>query len=283
MPSPYLITTFILSVHRSTVLRANFQQLLAQMSGISGASARDPVVPVRGKNQFPGLLFKYGLKPIQVALKTGDYNRQVIFIRRGGLSKGFAATKHIYLQTLAISLDKQRWSLAQMLMSSLYRGYDSVYELSISVDNVYIIILNPQTAALIKLASTMIKEGRGSELMMRVADPDAPITVYRYHSLCEYMGDDDMFSSDLSDEQLKMKLVTLHTPCQVLADLHLKVSVLGQVPNKRYNDEGNSMADEYMPEHVDKKILVGRVEEAIEAIMDFVSREGPKGWDDPWN
>lgn len=94
-----------------------------------------------------------------------------------------------------------------------------------------------------------------------------------------------------------------------------------------------SMADEYVPEYVDKKALVerslsfshvfssyekscvlkifewvvwcrlckamggadkveieygnhslsNRVEEAVQAIIDFVKREGPKGWDDPWS
>ncbi|KAK1563612.1 hypothetical protein Q3G72_029993 [Acer saccharum] len=63
-----------------------------------------------------------------------------------------------------------------------------------------------------------------------------------------------------------------------------------------------SMADEYVPEYVDKKASVdrvmggaekveiehgnhslsNRVGEAIQAIMNFVKREGPSGWDDPW-
>ena len=39
---------------------------------------------------------------------------------------------------------------------------------------------------------------------------------FRYHSLCAYMGDDDMFSSDLSDDQLKTRLGHMaNTPCQV--------------------------------------------------------------------
>lgn len=29
--------------------------------------------------------------------------------------------------------------------------------------------------------------------------------------------------------------------------------------------------------------LSNRVAEAVEAIMSFVKREGPSGWDDPWN
>jgi len=37
----------------------------------------------------------------------------------------------------------------------------------------------PETAAMIDLASKMISEGKGSELMPRNANPDAPITAYR--------------------------------------------------------------------------------------------------------
>lgn len=38
----------------------------------------------------------------------------------------------------------------------------------------------PETASIIDLASTMINEGRGSELMPREANPDSPITAYRW-------------------------------------------------------------------------------------------------------
>ncbi|KAK9137185.1 hypothetical protein Sjap_007779 [Stephania japonica] len=143
----------------------------------------------------------------------------------------------------------------------------------------------PETAAMIDLASTMISEGRGIDLMPREANPDAPITAYRYHSLCAYMGDDDLFSSDLSDDQLRMRLGHMsNIPCQVIF----------------------SMADEYVPGYVDKKALIkrlcdamggaekveiewgnhslsNRVAEAVQAILDFVKTEGPKGWSDPWN
>ncbi|KAJ8565888.1 hypothetical protein K7X08_008464 [Anisodus acutangulus] len=143
----------------------------------------------------------------------------------------------------------------------------------------------PDTASMIDLASNMISEGRESELMPREANPDAPITAFRYHSLCAYNGEDDLFSSDFSDDQLKQRLGHMsNTPCQVIF----------------------SMGDEYVPEYVDKKALVdrlckamggaekveieygnhslsNRVVEAVEAIMSFVKREGPSGWDDPWN
>uniref|UniRef100_A0A0E0E929 AB hydrolase-1 domain-containing protein n=1 Tax=Oryza meridionalis TaxID=40149 RepID=A0A0E0E929_9ORYZ len=143
----------------------------------------------------------------------------------------------------------------------------------------------PETAEMIDLAAKMLSEGRGMDLMPREANPDAPITAYRYHSLCAYMGDDDMFSSDLSEDQLRQRLGHMSTTqCLVIF----------------------SMGDEYVPEYVDKEALVdrlcralggaekveiewgnhalsNRVQEAVRAIVDFVKREGPKGWDDPWS
>lgn len=143
----------------------------------------------------------------------------------------------------------------------------------------------PETAEMIDLASKMISEGHGMDLMPREANSDAPITAYRFHSLCAYMGDDDMFSSDLSEDQLRQRLGHMSTTqCQIIF----------------------SMGDEYVPEYVDKKALVNRlcqalggaekveiewgdhalsnrVQEAVRAIVDFVKREGPKGWDDPWS
>ncbi|KAL6185853.1 hypothetical protein ACLB2K_041976 [Fragaria x ananassa] len=289
--------------------------------------------PVVRKNQFRGALFKYGPKPIQVAFKTGDYRQQVIFI--GGLTDGFLATE--YLEPLAIALDKEKWSLVQLLMSSSYNGYgtSSLKQDAMELDQLISYFINkedsegvvlighstgcqdivhyirtnaacsravraailqapvsdreyratlPETAAMIDLASTMINEGRRSELMPSEADL-APITAYRYHSLCAYNGDDDMFSSDLTDDQLRLRLGHMsNTPCQVIY----------------------SMADEYVPDYVDKKALVqrlckamggaekveiehgnhslsNRVQEVVAAIIDFIKRDGPKGWDDPWN
>ncbi|XP_022722988.1 UPF0613 protein PB24D3.06c-like isoform X2 [Durio zibethinus] len=299
-----------------------------------GGEASDFEGPIKGKNQFRGVLFKYGPKPIQVAFKTGDYNQQVIFI--GGLTDGFLATE--YLEPLAIALDNEKWSLVQLLMSSSYTGYgtSSLQQDAMEIDQLISYLINKEnsegvvllghstgcqdivhymrtnaacsravraailqapvsdreykatlseTAALIDLASSMIMEGRGSELMPKEADPSSPITAYRYNSLCAYMGDDDMFSSDLNDNQLRMRLGHMaNTPCQVIF----------------------SMDDEYVPEYVDKKTLVerlcramggaekveieygnhslsNRVHEAVQAIIDFVKREGPKGWDDPWS
>ncbi|XP_057956793.1 UPF0613 protein PB24D3.06c [Malania oleifera] len=300
----------------------------------SSTGGGDAGGPINRKNQFRGVLFKYGPNTIQVAFKTGDYKQQVIFI--GGLTDGFLATE--YLESLAIALENEKWSLVQLLLSSSYSGYgtSSLKQDALELDQLISYLINkedsegvvllghstgcqdivhymhtnaacsravraailqapvsdreyratlPETAALIDLASNMISEGRGSELMPREADPSAPMTAYRFHSLCAYMGDDDMFSSDLSDDQLKTRVGHMsNIPCQVIF----------------------SMADEYVPEYVDKKALVerlcramggaekveiewgnhslsNRVAEAVHAIIDFVKREGPNGWDDPWN
>nr|XP_029122676.1 UPF0613 protein PB24D3.06c isoform X2 [Elaeis guineensis] len=243
-----------------------------------------------------------------------------------------------YLEPLSIALENEKWSLVQPLLSSSYVGYgtSSLEQDSLEIDQLIGYLINkensegvvllghstgcqdivhymhtnfacsravrgvilqapvsdreyratlPETAVMIDLAAKMISEGRGMELMPREANPDAPITAYRYHSLCAYMGDDDMFSSDLSEDQLRLRLGHMSsTPCQVIF----------------------SMADENVPDYVDKKALVerlcqalggaekveiewanhslsNRVQEAVQAILDFVKREGPKGWDDPWN
>ncbi|XP_017974143.1 PREDICTED: UPF0613 protein PB24D3.06c isoform X1 [Theobroma cacao] len=326
-------TSWFSSIVRGRQDRSSSVKMAGSSSSGSGVAA-DCEGPIKGKNQFRGVLFKYGPKPIQVAFKTGDYKQQVIFI--GGLTDGFLATE--YLEPLAIALDNEKWSLVQLLMSSSYTGYgtSSLQQDAMEIDQLISYLINkensegvvllghstgcqdivhymhtnaacsravraailqapvsdreyratlPETATMIDLASSMIKEGRGSDLMPKEADPSSPITAYRYNSLCAYMGDDDMFSSDLNDDQLRMRLGHMaNTPCQVIY----------------------SMADEYVPEYVDKKALVerlcramggaekveieygnhslsNRVHEAVQAIISFVKREGPNGWDDPWS
>nr|XP_043628171.1 UPF0613 protein PB24D3.06c [Erigeron canadensis] len=308
---------------------------MSTKSAISVGGGGGPIAgPINRKNQFRGVMFKYGPKAIQVAFKTGNYKQQVVFI--GGLTDGFLATE--YLEPLAVALDKEKWSLVQFLLSSSYSGYgiSSLKEDASELDQLINYLINkddsegvvllghstgcqdivhymrtnaacsravraailqapvsdrefratlPETAEMIDLASKLISEGRGSELMPREANQDSPISAYRFHSLCAYMGDDDMFSSDLSDDQLKQRLGHMsNTPCQVIY----------------------SMADEYVPDYVDKKALVqrlcramggaekieiewgnhslsNRVAEAVQAIMAFVKSGGPNGWDDPWS
>ncbi|KAJ8439838.1 hypothetical protein Cgig2_023000 [Carnegiea gigantea] len=156
----------------------------------------------------------------------------------------------------------------------------------------------PETADLIDLAAKMIGEGSGLGLMPRDANPDAPVTAYRYHSLCAYLGDDDMFSSDLTDDQLRIRLGHMSSiPCQSYSNTNEANMYFVQVIF--------SMADEYVPAYVDKKALVerlcralggaekveieyanhslsNRVGEAVHAIVGFIRREGMSDFDDPW-
>lgn len=307
----------------------------AAVSGKGGVVAPVATTGVGARRkQLQGTLFKYGPKSAQVAFRTGDFTRQVIFI--GGLTDGLLATD--YLEPLSLALEVEKWSLVQPLLSSSYTGYgissleqdalelDQLIGYLINKDNSEGVILLghstgcqdiihymrtnfacskavsgvilqapvsdreyratlPETGEMIDLAAKMISAGCGMDLMPREANSDAPITAYRFHSLCAYMGDDDMFSSDLSEDQLKQRLGHMSTTqCLVIF----------------------SMADEYVPEYVDKKALVdrlcralgdsekveikwgnhalsNRVQEAVKVIVDFVKREGPKGWDDPWS
>lgn len=56
----------------------------------------------------------------------------------------------------------------------------------------------PETASMIDLASTMINEGRGSELMPREANPDSPITAYRWVALLCVCFNTHIENSDLT-------------------------------------------------------------------------------------
>ncbi|KAG5176051.1 hypothetical protein JKP88DRAFT_336541 [Tribonema minus] len=94
----------------------------------------------------------------------------------------------------------------------------------------------PQTQELVTLARTLPL----TALMPREADI-APITAYRYLSLAARGGDDDMFSDDFSQEELKDRLGHMTVPTLLLA----------------------SLADEYVPAGVDVSALVERIAGAM--------------------
>lgn len=59
------------------------------------------------------------------------------------------------------------------------------------------------TEELLLEAEEMMVEGRGDDILLRYHEFDgAPVTANRYHALAARRGDDDMFSSDFSDEEL---------------------------------------------------------------------------------
>jgi pimeloyl-ACP methyl ester carboxylesterase len=72
----------------------------------------------------------------------------------------------------------------------------------------------------LQLAQQLIKEGKEQHLMppMQVF-PRQAITAYRFHSLVSRFGDDDMFSSDFTDEELKQRLGHIKIPTLVVQSL----------------------------------------------------------------
>ncbi|KAF9948169.1 hypothetical protein BGZ70_002335 [Mortierella alpina] len=88
----------------------------------------------------------------------------------------------------------------------------------------------------LRMARTMIHEGKGQELMIREVDV-APVTAYRFNSLASIGGDDDMFSSD--------------TPQETMAALFNQV----KVPHIFVHSD----KDEYIPVHVHKEQLINKL------------------------
>ena len=93
-------------------------------------------------------------------------------------------------------------------------------------------------------------EGKSLEMMPRDAFW-APITASRFLSLQNLDGDDDFFSSDLSDEQLRERLGHIGTFYREPGEDCLKVLV------------AFSGKDEYVPKHVDKHRLLTRLCDAM--------------------
>ena len=64
----------------------------------------------------------------------------------------------------------------------------------------------PDTAERTHAAQKLLKEGRPDDVAFRAMSIDgAAVTASRWLSLAEPGGEDDMFSADLSDEELKRK------------------------------------------------------------------------------
>eukprot|EP00026_Physarum_polycephalum_P015538 Phypoly_transcript_16244.p1 GENE.Phypoly_transcript_16244~~Phypoly_transcript_16244.p1 ORF type:complete len:270 (+),score=37.89 Phypoly_transcript_16244:62-871(+) len=89
-------------------------------------------------------------------------------------------------------------------------------------------------------AKKMMEAGKGEELMPRSAY-DVPITAYRFVSLAGYLGDDDLFSSDIPTDKLK----------ELFA--HISIPILWIV----------SGADQYVPPHISIPDLANTLQASI--------------------
>ena len=104
-------------------------------------------------------------------------------------------------------------------------------------------MMEPNYQENIGLARQMKMDGKGEEMMPRSAFW-APITASRFASLQDVGGEDDFFSSDLSDEDMAERLG--------------HVGVWGR-KHSGYLLAAYSGADEYVPECVDKDKLLKRM------------------------
>ncbi len=94
------------------------------------------------------------------------------------------------------------------------------------------------------------KSLQGEEMMPRSAFW-APVTASRYLSLFDVDGDDDFFSSDLTGEELHVRLGHVG---EIGRETGLRVLV------------AYSKKDEYVPENVNKDVLLRRLVSAINGI-----------------
>lgn len=104
---------------------------------------------------------------------------------------------------------------------------------------------DPELTQFKELAAQMISQGKGDEPLPRgaceIIGPPDVITAYRFNSLTQRMADDDMFSSDLRDDELMEKLGHVNSPCLLVM----------------------SADDEYVPSFVDPALLATRLANAM--------------------
>lgn len=105
-------------------------------------------------------------------------------------------------------------------------------------------------AANILHAKSLLSKNEGDEMMPRSAFW-APITASRYLSLFDVDGDDDFFSSDLTGDELRARLGHVGDVGRETG-LHLLVAY--------------SKNDEYVPENVNKDVLLRRLVSAMNGL-----------------
>ena len=117
---------------------------------------------------------------------------------------------------------------------------------------------NPEQYKLnINHARLLQEQGKEDEMMPRDSFW-APITAYRFLSLQGKGGDDDYFSSDFTDEELSVRLKHV-SQCGEFFGLRALVAF--------------SKEDEYVPNHVDKDLLLERLCSAMNTECNIHGRE----------
>lgn len=105
-------------------------------------------------------------------------------------------------------------------------------------------MLEPNYKSNIQIAKELVAQSKGDEIMPRHVFW-APIMAQRFLDLQDIGGADDFFSSDFADEQLVERLGHVGS--------HEKLKLL----------VAYSGSDEYVPKHVDRKLLTNRMVDAM--------------------
>ena len=116
----------------------------------------------------------------------------------------------------------------------------------------------PDTAERLQLARDLVAEGKGQDVLPRADSGSVPVSASRWLSLAGQGGDDDMFSSDFSAQQLEEKLGHITVPAGIV----------------------QSTADEYVPGHIDASAnahrLAGAMAQATVCVLEG-ARHVPEG------
>ncbi len=253
-----------------------------------------PIPPVSPYGVFSGTLFQYQTFPSQVAFESSPPSPNKCILM-GGLSDGLIPTP--YAKDLEKSCHEVGWSLVQPMISSSGLGFGhgtlkrdteelcnlmnylvhhhnaekfalvghstgcqnsvhftkygerdlieriKVMALQAPVSDREDAMTGPNYAKNIEHAKKLQDMGKEEEMMPRDAFW-APITAARFLSLQDVGGDDDFFSSDFEDQELCLRLRHIG---QRGDQVGLKALV------------AFSGADEYVPESVDKNLLLERL------------------------
>lgn len=127
-------------------------------------------------------------------------------------------------------------------------------------DRDYIVTL-PETPTMIKEAKTLVQSGR-SEHILQQRYFDAPITASRFLSLAERLGDDDIFSLDLTEDELTPKVSPVKVPIALCF----------------------SAQDEYVPDKERQKIFADKLVKVLKRTSSLVECEyftGDHGLSEP--
>ena len=119
-----------------------------------------------------------------------------------------------------------------------------------------------ERAALVEEAKALVGAGRGEALLSRLHYDFVPMSASRWLSLCSRLGSDDMFSSDLTDEELQAVLGHMGTAGQRMgrpAQLGRPAVPPAPLHPGLHTVFVHSGADEYVPPDVDVGALSRRM------------------------